>query len=478
MSAFMNAMTTNDSRTANGAVTHSTSGNECLNLFFGIAAMRGNDQSKTLFGRAFAENPELATRILLWSRDVRGGAGERGTFRTLFTKLCNEQPDVARAVMSKIPELGRFDDLISAFGTSLEKDAITLWSNAIVNDKNGLAAKWFPRENSKNGHVFKRTIKSLGVTAKQWRKILALLSDTVEQKMCAQEWDAIDFGKLPSVASARYQQAFGRNASARYTSYIESLQKGEAKINAGALFPYDVVKSVSHGNASVANEQWKALPNYMEGSDERIIPVVDVSGSMSTPINAGTDRSGVTCKQVAMSLGIYVAERNEGIFKDQFISFSSDPHFHQLRGSSLKERLDNMNRSGEDMSTNIGKCFNVLLERAKRANLSQEEMPTKLLIMSDMEFDQANTGGGWYGRGERANFDAIKAMYARAGYEMPQLVFWNIRGRLGNVPVKAGEAGTALVSGCSPSILTSLLGGELEPVKIMLKTVGVDRYSF
>ncbi len=480
MSAFMNAMSTADARTANGAVTHSTSGNECLNLFFTVAAMRGNKDSVHAFNRAYGENPELATRILLWSRDVRGGAGERGTFRLIFAELIVKNPDVARAVMHKVPELGRFDDLVTAFGTPLESDAIALWANAIVNGKNALAAKWFPREKSKNGIVFKRTIKSLGVTSKQWRKVISTLSDTVEQKMCSQNWSEIDFGKLPSVASARYQKAFGRNAAENYGEYINKLEKGEAKINAGALFPYDVVRSVRMGDVRVADQQWKALPNYLEGSDERIIPVVDVSGSMGAAINSAdgnnTRGQATTCMDVAMSLGVYVAERNEGIFKDQFISFSSDPHFHNLVGDTLSTRLANMRRSGENMSTDIQKCFEVLLGRAQRANLPQSEMPTKMLIMSDMEFDTAKRARGWSSRSE-TNFEAIKAQYAAAGYEMPQLAFWNIRGRLDNVPVKTGEAGTALVSGCSPSILTSLLGGELEPVKIMMKTVGIERYA-
>ncbi|AUR86037.1 protein of unknown function DUF2828 [Vibrio phage 1.081.O._10N.286.52.C2] len=476
MSAFLNAMQTNDARTANGAVTHSTSGNECLNLFFTIGAMRGNNESLGMFDRAFGENPELATRILLWARDVRGGAGERQTFRKIFTRLCVNRPDIARVVMSKVPELGRFDDLMCAFGTDLEADAITLWTHAIVNDKNSLAAKWFPREGSANGHVFKKTIKSLGIKSKQWRKILSTLSDTVEQKMCAREWDAIDFGKLPSVASARYQKSFGRNATDKYSSYIESLVKGEAKINAGAVYPYDVVRSVSRGNAVVANEQWKALPNYMEGSDERILPVVDVSGSMGCGINgADSYGDGVSCKDVAMSLGIYIAERNEGVFQDQFVTFSSRPNFHKLIGDNLQTRLANMSRAGEDMSTNISGCFNVLLERATSANLPQSEMPTKMLILSDMEFDTANSAG--WRSSNKTNFDEIKSNYARHGYDMPQLVFWNIHARAGNVPVKTGTAGTALVSGCSPSILTSLLGGELEPVKIMLKTVNVERYD-
>ncbi|CAL9994303.1 RNA-binding protein [Vibrio phage D479] len=474
MSNFMNAMQTNDARTENGAVTHSTSGTACLDWFFTAGALRRTpDEAVTLFSRAFGENQEVATRILMWARDVRGGAGERNVFRTVFAKLCNEKPDLARAVMFKVPALGRWDDLVVAFGTQVQADAEALWLNALVNERNGLAAKWTPREKSANGHVFKALAKAADIKNKQLRKILSMLSDTVEQKMCAREWDAIEFGKLPSVASARYQKAFGRNAQETYTQYIQGLEKGTEKINAGAVYPYDIVKSVNRGDARVADAQWKALPNYMEGSDERIMPIVDVSGSMQTPINAGT--GSVTCKDVAMSLGIYIAERNEGIFQNQFISFSSDPHFHALKGATLHERLMNMDRSGENMSTDVNKVFRVLLQRAVQAGLSQEDLPTKMLILSDMEFDQA--GAGYWGGGQKTNLEVIKQEYARAGYEMPQLVFWNLRGRIGNVPVKSGEVGTALVSGCSPSILTNLLGGELEPVKIMMQAVGNERYD-
>lgn len=477
MSVFMSAMQTSDSRTTNGAVTHSTSGSECLNFFFTAGALRRNQgDAKQLFNRAFAENPGLAVRILLWARDIRGGAGERQTFRTIFQTMCHKNPEYAERIMMRIPELGRFDDLVVAFNTPMEEKAIALWVDAIVNQRNGLAAKWFPRERSKNGFVFKRVVSALDITPRKWRKVLSTMSDTVEQKMCAGLWDEIEFGKLPSVASARYQSAFGRNAFGRYSEYISGLQKGTEKINASAVYPYDVVKSTREGNALVANEQWKALPNYMEGNTELVIPVVDVSGSMDTGINgSGYSRGSVTCKDVAMSLGVYIAERNEGIFKNQFISFSSDPHFHSLVGTNLTERLANMNRSGEDMSTNIQRCFEVILQRAVHNGLKQEDLPAKLLILSDMEFDQASRGG-W--RSNETNFEAIRRGYAQAGYEMPQLVFWNIAGRQGNVPVKMNDKGVALVSGCSPSILTSLLSGELDPMKIMLKTVLNERYTY
>lgn len=473
MSDFFTAMQTSDALTENGAVAHSTTGSECLNLFYTIGAMRGKEaDALQIAKRAFAEDIDTAIRILLWSRDVRQGAGERSTFRHIFKYVCNHNEYLAERIMLKIPELGRFDDLVTAFNTPMEEKAIILWVNEI-GKKNALAAKWFPREKSKNGFVFNRTVNAINTDKRKWRKILSALSNTVEQKMCAGNWDEIDFGQLPSIAAARYQKAFEKN-SKTYSAYVDGLTKGTEKINAGAILLYDIVTSVNHGNQSVANEQWKSLPNYMEGNTELIMPVVDVSGSMGAGINGGP-HGGVTCKDVAMSLGVYIAERNEGVFQNQFISFSSDPHFHKLLGNNLTERLGNMNRSGEDMSTDINKVFEIVLQRAKNASLPDESLPNKLLILSDMQFDQCNQSG-WGSK--VTNFERIKQQYENAGYTMPQLVFWNLRGSTGNVPVKQNDKGVALVSGCSPSILKSLLSGELDPMKIMVKTISDVRYNY
>lgn len=475
MSNFMNSMNTADARTANGALTNSTSGSNCLDWFFTAGALRGKDRVAVAnFNKARGENEDMAIRILLNARDIRGGAGERGTFRACLEDLIISNPAIALRVMLKVPELGRWDDLKVCFDTDLEAQAVDMILKSLVDDKNALCAKWMPRK----GPVFNTLFRTAGVSPKQFRKLLVSLSDTVEQKMCAGNWAEIDFSKLPSVASARYQKSFGKNASELYGAYIEALVKGVpgVKINAGAVYPYDVVRSVRQGNATVADAQWKALPNYLEGNDENIMTVIDVSGSMGRAINGGGySEKGVTCKDVAMSLGIYIAERSEGEFKNEFISFSTDPHFHTLTGDTLQSKLRNMERSGEDMGTDINKVFGVLLQRARRNGLTQDQLPTKLLIMSDMEFNQAG-GGGW--RSEKTNFEAIDAQYREAGYVRPQLVFWNIAASSGKCPVKTGDAGTALVSGCSPSIMTSLMGEELTPLAIMTEAVMKDRYNF
>jgi hypothetical protein len=293
--------------------------------------------------------------------------------------------------------------------------------------------------------------------------------------MCSKDWNSIDFGKLPSVASARYQKAFGKNAYESYSVYIASLVKGEAKINAGAVYPYDVTKSLNYGNASVANEQWKALPNYMEGTNDMILPVVDVSGSMSTP--AGGSKT-VSCMDVAISLGLYISERNVGPFKDAFITFSSQPQLQVLSGS-LNDRYAQMARADWGMSTDLEATFKLILNQATKHKLSQDQMPNKILILSDMEFNAA-TGRG-YGRESHWNPTAqqmIEKMYSNAGYRVPQIVFWNIQSRNGGVPVAFDAKGTALVSGFSPAIMKSLLGGDIEsPQQIMDKTILSERYA-
>jgi hypothetical protein len=316
----------------------------------------------------------------------------------------------------------------------------------------------------------------MDLSPKQYRKTLVNLTNVVETKMCAKEWDSIEFGKLPSVASARYQKAFGKNAYESYSAYIQSLVKGEAKINAGAVYPYDVTKSLTHGNAKVANEQWKALPNYLEGANDMILPVVDVSGSMSC--SAGGSKT-VTCMDVAISLGLYISERNEGPFKDAFITFSNSPQLQVLSGS-LQDRYAQMSCSDWGMSTNLEATFKLILDQATKHKLSQDEMPNKILILSDMEFNQAVRSSSWRNEADwnPTAQQMIEKMYTNAGYKMPQIVYWNIQSRNGGVPVAFDKAGTALVSGFSPAIMTSLLGGDIEsPQQIMDKTILSERYA-
>jgi hypothetical protein len=410
-------------------------------------------------------------KLLFWARDVRGGAGERQVFKDILVYLAENHDLVLKPNLHLIPEYGRFDDLLSLFGTYLENDALIIIENAIKAE-NGLCAKWMPRK----GQNAENLRKFMDLSPKQYRKTLVNLTNVVETKMCAKEWDSIEFGKLPSVASARYQKAFGKNAYESYSAYIASLVKGEATINAGAVYPYDVTKSLEYGNATVANEQWKALPNYLEGANDMILPVVDVSGSMSC--SAGGSKS-VTCMDVAISLGLYISERNEGPFKDAFITFSSTPQLQVLSGS-LKDRYTQMSNSDWGMSTDLEATFKLILDQATKHKLSQDEMPNKILILSDMEFNAATRSSGWRNQASwnPTAQQVINDMYESSGYKMPQIVYWNIQSRNGGVPVAFDTAGTALISGFSPAIMTSLLGGDIEsPQQIMDKTIMSERYS-
>lgn len=467
MSNLINAIQQNQTAqayTTNGAVTNETSFSDCVDLFGLIGASRGKDITN-LFDKALNEDAEVAIRIAMWGRDVRGGAGERKTFRDLFAELIEKDYEVAGRVLQRIPELGRWDDVLVAIGTPLEPEAVELIRQGLnTPEVAGLCAKWMPRQ----GEVAAKIRKQLGMTPKGWRKTLVALSHTVEQLMCAKDWAAIEYGKLPSKAAAMYQNAFKRNDEQRYLSYIAALEKGEEKINASAIFPHDVIVSARQGNSKVANQQWKALPNYLEGDITNILPMVDVSYSMNCA--AGQSQS-VRCMDVAVGLGLYLAERTGGSFKDHFLTFSERPQLVKVQGSDLLNRLNNMQQANWGMNTNIQSAFDLILNSAVKNNLSQEDLPQMVLVLSDMEFDRCG------GRG--TNFQTIEQKFKRAGYERPQLVFWNLNGREGNMPVTIHDSGTALVSGFSPAIMKSLLAAKsMSPEQIMLDTVMIDRYNF
>lgn len=474
MTTFLKALQTNDSQTENGMVTNSSSLNHCVDLFFQIGAMRGQDKTRLInaFTKAFGENPLNAMRLLFWARDIRGGAGERQIFRDIVEYLAVNRTETLGKNLNLISEFGRWDDLLVLVGTPLEDKALKLIGKALA-DKNGLCAKWMPRPNVDNRDK-KRWAnalrKSLGLSPKQYRKLLVDNSNTVEQLMCSKEWGKIEYSKLPSKAMSDLMKAFSKNDLARFQEYLASVNKGEAKINAGAVYPYDIVKSLKQGNTQGANAQWNALPNYLEGNNELFLPVVDVSGSMEC---AAGNNANVTCMDVAISLGLYISERNEGAFKDAFVTFSSNPTLQVLSGN-LNERYNQLSRADWAMSTDIEAVFRLILTKAKSSNVPQNEMPTIILILSDMEFN-SGTRGNWNLTAQQM----FEKMYAEAGYQMPSVVYWNIQSRNdNNKPVHFDKEGTALVSGFSPSLLTSLLAGkEMTPISMMLSVIDSERYS-
>ena len=471
---LIDAIQQKDTLTENGMTTNSSSLKHCVNLFFQIGAMRGvsKDKLHAKVSKAFNEDPLTTIRIIFWTRDVRGGAGERQIFRDCLLWLCDNHREVLHKNIHLISEYGRWDDVLTLVGTQNCWDsALGLVKTALENE-DGLCAKWMPRKGAK-ANIIRRYLR---VSPKSYRKLLVGLTNVVETKMCAKDWSSIEYSKLPSLASSRYQKAFMNNDEERYKEYKRALVDGKTTINAGAVYPYDITKSIKYGGEKdVAQAQWESLPNYMEGISERVLPVVDVSGSMGS--SAGNN-GNVTCMDVSTSLGLYISERNEGVFKNAFITFSSKPKLQLLEGS-LANRLCELQRAEWGLNTDLQATFKLILDQAVKNNVPVSEMPTKVLILSDMEFDQA-TSGRWDSvtRWNPTAQRMIKGMYEESGYKMPGIVYWNIQSRQDNVPTSFDEMGTALVSGFSPSIMKSILScEELTPYKMMMETIGSARYE-
>lgn len=466
---------TNMTQTTNGMAALKSTFNANVDLFGVIGSARNVDLSAK-FRAAFRESEDLAVRNLLWARDVRGGAGERDTPRKLLKLLAVEQPDVASRVLVKIPEVGRWDDLRGLIGVNPEMDDLIgeVVAKALM-EKNGLCAKWMPREGKKGQAKTKLArffMKQFGMSEREYRKMVVGLSKTVEQQMCAKQWDQIEFGKIPSVAAKLYQRAFKRNAPEAYQEYVDGLATGKTKINAGAIFPYDVIKGMNGVNG-VADAQWKALPDYLAGSTENLIGIVDVSSSMNAPASAN-----LSCMDVAISLGIYVAERSKGIFKDQFITFDSNPRLIDLSGcKNLSERVWKTRTAPWGGSTNLEATFKLILNSAVKHKVPVSEMPTKIILWSDMQFNRVD------GRFQKQTaFDMIDRMYAEAGYKRPDIIFWNMNASYGNLPVSYGAGGTAIVTGFSPAVMKAILAQqavpEVTPLSTMLEALLVDRYNW
>ena len=449
-----------ESRTANGMKTFTSSKSALVDLFFAIGASRGKDLSAD-FTRALIEDSTLALRMLAWARDVRGGAGEREVVRKILLSLEKNYPKHLDRILPHLAEFGRWDDLLIFKTREFKEKGWVLIGNAL-RERNGLAAKWMPRQ----GPVAAEIRAFFGMSPKFYRKSLVELTNVVETQMCANRWPEINYSHVPSLAAARYQKAFKKHDPEGYAEYADKLATGEAKINAAAVYPYDVIKSHAHGgDQKVVQAQWDALPNYI--GNELVLPVCDVSGSMMTPVGGNKN---LTCLDVCVSLGLYLADKNTGPFKDMFLTFSEKSKLQVLNGTLL-DKLNQLQSSDWGMSTNLHRAFEEILKYAVKGSVKAEDMPKYILVMSDMEFNHC-------ARHDDSAMQMIERKFKEAGYAVPNIVFWNLNSRSGNVPVKHDKSGVALVSGFSPSIMTSILAAEdLDPVNVMLKTINSPRYA-
>lgn len=488
--SLINALRTKDSLTANGAVTHSTSLNSCLDLFFLAGACR-NESVESIEHKldfSYIDDPLKTLKIIFWAGDIRQGAGERRFFKIALSWLAKNHVEDLRANMEQVPEFSRWSSLFEIALT--DKEVLNYIVSTLLDEKakgHSLLCKWLPRQGSevevkkstsKNGSktvtVETRRVrkpygglanivrKAAKLTPKEYRKILVKGTSVVETLMCSNKWDEIEYAKVPSVAMNKYNKAWYRRGGEKFANYLESLKKGETKINAKAIFPHEIIKNAiscwsEMGKLNEAQiAQWNALPNYMGNEEHSILPVCDVSGSMyNIPIT------------ISVGLGLYLSERNKGAFKDAFITFSSHPQLEYLKGD-INHRIKQLSNADWGCNTNISAVFELILRRGIEEKVPQEDMPTTVLIISDMEFDCC---------GEMTNFENIKAQYLKAGYNIPNIVFWNVNGRAGNVPVKVNDKGVALVSGSSPSIVKGVLSNDINPEKVMNSVIESERYS-
>jgi len=474
--------------TENGAVAFASTNSSVLDFFANGGALRSRDESSivNVFEKAYAENPLLATKAMFYFRDIRGGQGERRTFRILLNHLAVNRPEVVRANLPLIAEYGRWDDLYSLIDTDLEEDMFTVIDVQLAEDMNSdnpsLLAKWLASENASSSttkRYGRKTRQALNMSPRQYRKTLSAIRSKiglVEQTISENNWSEIQYDKLPSKAGLQYRKAFYRHDAERYAHFLEEVKSGTKTINAGTLYPYEIVEKCGgygYGRGKSADDasldaMWNALPNYFGDNEVRGLVVADVSGSMSgRPMD------------VSISLAIYTAERNSGPFAGKFITFSARPTLQTVEGSDIAEKVRNLSRAAWDMNTDIEAVFNLILKTAQKTGASQDELPTHLYIVSDMEFDAA-TGDGWHSRGnvDERLFQTIERRYTEAGYKMPFLVFWNVDSRNDQQPMSMDQRGFQLVSGCSPSIFTSLLSNKATSAyDLMLEVLNQERYA-
>ena len=470
----------NKTYTENGAVTNRSTGKDCLDLFAAIGALRNADEQDvcTRFLKAYAEDPDLAMKIAFFARDVRGGLGERRVFRTILRWLAfHEKASVVRN-LPYIAEYGRWDDVLVLLDTPCRKEALAQLKAQFDADTAApaeggsvsLLGKWLPSVNASNADTVrhaKMVARSFGLTDAAYRKALTALRARIrilENDLREKDY-TFDYAKQPSKAMFKYRKAFLRNDGKRYSAFMEQVARGEAELHTGTLMPYEIVEQARvcpDSHRLVLDATWNALEDFTTG--ENALVVADGSGSMYW---GGKPQPAA----VAQSLAIYFAERNTGVFRNHFITFSMTPRLVEIKGSDIVEKVRYCESFNECANTDLRAVFDLILRTAVENRVPQSEMPSKLYIVSDMEFDSCVADSSM------TNFEYAKAGFAAAGYKLPDVVFWNVESRHEQQPVTVNDRGVALVSGCSPRIFSMVMDGELDPWSYMLSILDTERYA-
>lgn len=489
MNKFVNALKneSNFTKTENDAIALKSTNSSLLDLFGQIGALRPRTESdiEAMFSKAFAENSLFATKMAFYARDIRfGGLGERRVFRVILKFIARLYPEIIEKNIKNIPYFGRWDDLYVLINTPVESlmwDFIKKQWNEDINGMNKMIpistmAKWLKSINTSSADsvkLGKLTAQKIGLFESSYRKMLSKMRkyiDIVEIKMSANKWTEINYPSVPSKAMSNYRKAFSKHDLNGFASYISKVEKGEEKINSSTLFPYDILqkmgivchnKFMSFSNYDkVLEAQWKALPNYIDG-ENNVLVMADTSGSMMS------DNGRPLATSVGLS--IYFAERNHGIFKNIFMTFSSEPSFIELKGNSLYEKIKCI--PAIVSNTNLESAFKLILETAIKNNLKSEDLPKSLVIISDMQFDMCQTYKWTF-------YDEMKARFNINGYDIPNIIFWQVESRRDTFHATSSYKGVQLASGQSAATFKTILKNiGKTPYEAMITTLNNPVYD-
>jgi hypothetical protein len=496
MSKLLSSLKTaaNTTLTENGAVAFATTKSGIVDFFAQAGSMRSRSERDiiNLFNQAFAEDKLITLKLCYYFRDIRKGQGERRLFKILIKYLANNNPEIVIKNLKHIPFFGRWDDLFELFGTPCETAMLQMikeqFNADISSDNPSLLGKWMKSNNAsskESKEIAQKLEQVLHLTPREYRKALVTLRKKikiVETLITNKEYGGIDYSSVPSQANMKYMKAFWKNDEARYSEFVGQVKKGEKKVHAKVLYPYEITKSIINeyrGNYNRVNSKldasldimWNALPDYVGENYSNTLAVIDGSASMYSG-GSGYDYTPISS---AIALGIYFAEKNKGAFKNHFITFSERPRLIEIKGSNISEKTVNVFRYNEVADTNIERVFDLILQTAKKDNLSQDEIPARIVIISDMEFNSATE---YRVSDTEKLFTTIKRKWENSPYTMPRLTFWNLDARHESFPMTVDEVGVQFVSGQSPSIFTSILKDNfVTPLDLVLDVVNNERYD-
>lgn len=485
--------------TENGATAYKSTLNNVYDLFaFGGAYRQRNDADRILlFKKALAEDESLAMKCLFYLRDIRGGQGERRFFRVCFKWLCDYAPEVAKRNLEYISEYGRWDDLIySTLDTKLEDYALFLIKQQLVLDLDcktpSLLGKWLPSTNASSHDTIaagNKVRKYLKMTQKEYRKVLSSLRtkiNIVEKLMSENRWDEIEFDKIPSKAGLIYKNAFARRdlIAQKYKEFIKS---DKTTVNAKTLFPYDIVGMATkhfdywgrvdddfdNVDRIAIEKYWNNQKDYFKDDNTSMLCVVDTSGSMTCGEDAATPIN------VAISLGIYAAERAKGAFKNHYISFSSRPQLIAIEGVDFVDKVSRIYATNLCQNTNLEAVFDLLKDMVLSGRAKKEDLPDRICVISDMEIDEGtgdrwNRVSNWSTENAKSTMENIRAEWAEAGLELPRLVYWNVNAR-NNTVLDLGP-NVSLVSGASAQTF-EMVTQDVQGIDLMIQKLLSSRYE-